>query len=81
MELISILLTIHAANYLFAAFFKIPITTLNCGLYGFSGKSKLNKQDMRLALAKFKILGLYNETRGKDSCGVVINNVIQRKVC
>ena len=80
MELISILLTIHAANYLFAAFFKIPITTLNCGLYGFSGKSKLNKQDMRLALAKFKILGLYNETRGKDSCGVVINNVIQKGI-
>ncbi len=80
MELIAILLTIHAASYLLAAFFKKPINTLQCGIYGFSGKARLNKQDLRLALAKFKILGLYNETRGKDSCGVLVNNVVTKGV-
>lgn len=37
-----------------------------CGLFGFSGWDKAN-------IAKLKILGLYNKTRGRDSCGYYFN--------
>lgn len=37
-----------------------------CGIWGYSGKN-FNKY-------KFNILGLYNDTRGGDSCGIVIGN-------
>ncbi len=49
-----------------------------CGIFGFSAKANASKQDMRIALQKFKILGLYNEQRGKDSCGVYINDVVKK---
>lgn len=37
-----------------------------CGIWGYSGND-FNKY-------KFNILGLYNDSRGGDSCGIVINN-------
>ena len=49
-----------------------------CGIFGASLKSNVTKNDMRIALQKFKILGLYNESRGKDSCGVYINDVVKK---
>lgn len=38
-----------------------------CGLLGYSGDKKPN-------LAKLKILGMHNVTRGRDSCGIFYNN-------
>lgn len=42
-----------------------------CGLFGFNGKNKP-------VIAKLKILGLYNITRGKDSCGYWFNGAYER---
>ena len=48
-----------------------------CGIYGFSLKHRGNRA---LALANFKILGLYNIERGKDSCGVCIDGKIKKSI-
>lgn len=44
-----------------------------CGIFGLSLKPGA---DMRSAMIKFKILGLYNIERGRDSTGVFVNNNI-----
>lgn len=51
---------------------------LLCGIFGFSGKQRLSKEDLRSAMLRFKIIGIYNESRGKDSCGVYINNEVRK---
>jgi len=48
-----------------------------CGIFGCSIKPNANKQS---ALAKFKILGIYNMTRGRDASGVYINGAIKKTV-
>ena len=40
-----------------------------CGIFGYNGKTKPNVSDL-------KILGLYNESRGPDACGIYINNTL-----
>lgn len=47
-----------------------------CGIFGVSLKPKLAKGELKNALSNFKILGLYNVSRGKDACGVLVNNSI-----
>lgn len=49
--------------------------TLYCGIFGANLKPGANKKS---ALAKFKILGLYNISRGRDSSGVFINGEIKK---
>lgn len=44
-----------------------------CGIFGFASK----KNNKKFAVDKFTILGLYNDSRGKDSCGVFIDKEIQ----
>lgn len=44
-----------------------------CGISGFTGKSPGN-------IDKLKILGLYNTTRGTDSCGIALNNQVVKGV-
>ena len=53
-----------------------------CGLIGFSGDPKMlsNKGMAKAALAKIKILGLYNIERGKHSCGLYVDNIIHKGV-
>lgn len=43
---------------------KTPLTTLNCGLWGFFGENN-NKFNWN----KFNIIGLFNDKRGGDACG------------
>lgn len=78
MILIKLFLVINIINFFYRKIFNIKTTTLACGIYGFSGRAGINKADMRLALQKFKILGMYNESRGKDSCGVYLNGEIKK---
>ena len=60
------------------SFFNLKISSnLYCGIYGFSLKHRGNRA---LALANFKILGLYNIERGKDSCGVCIDGKIKKSI-
>jgi len=67
-KIILILLLIH---YISLIFIKPKINTLYCGIFLWAGKSvsKFNK-------AKFDILGLYNDSRGGDSCGVTTDGEI-----
>ena len=44
-----------------------------CGIVGYVGNEPAN-------IDKIKILGLYNTTRGTDSCGIVINDVIKKGI-
>lgn len=48
-----------------------------CGIWGVSLKANANRKS---ALQKSKILGLYNMDRGKDSCGLFINNEIKKGI-
>lgn len=48
---------------------------LGCGLFAFIG-SKSSQFDWM----SFNILGVYNDPRGKDSCGRVINNTIEKGI-
>ena len=60
------------------SFFNLKVSgNLYCGIYGLSLKPKGNRA---LALSNFKILGLYNIERGKDSCGVYIDGNIKKSI-
>lgn len=68
-QIILILLIIH---YIGLYIFKPKHNTLNCGLFGFAGKTpkSFNKD-------KFDKLGIYNIERGKSSCGISYDGDIQ----
>ncbi len=68
-QTILILLLIH---YIGLFIFKPKHNTLNCGLFGWSGKDtrKFNKD-------KFDKLGMLNVERGKSSCGISFDGDIQ----
>jgi hypothetical protein len=51
-----------------------------CGIYGCNLKSNTSHATARTALAKVKVLGLYNKSRGRDSCGVFIDGQILKGV-
>lgn len=76
MVLIKLFLIINIIAFFYRKAFNIKTNVFSCGIFGFSAKPNLSKGDLRMALQKFKILGIYNETRGKDSCGVYINEEI-----
>lgn len=60
---------------------KKKYSELYCGIFGFCGDPKKMDVGMtRAAVAKFKILGLYNEERGKHSCGVYMNGEVLKGV-
>ena len=69
--MINILLTILLVHYLFVLIFKPKTNTLNCGIFAWAGSDPkdFNK-------AKFDILGIYNDKRGKHSCGVAVDGDI-----
>lgn len=62
-NLILILLLLH---YVGLYIFKPKINSFYCGIGGYIGNN-FNKY-------KFNILGLYNDSRGGDSCGVFVGN-------
>jgi predicted glutamine amidotransferase len=68
-QTILILLLLH---YIGLYIFKPKHNTLNCGLFGWSGKDvkKFNKD-------KFDKLGILNVERGKSSCGIAFDGDIQ----
>lgn len=49
---------------------------LGCGIFGFNLKPDLNEDARRNAMNKFKVLGIYNESRGRDSCGISIDDIV-----
>jgi hypothetical protein len=51
-----------------------------CGIFGVALASNASKDTIRMAVAKLKILGLYNMTRGRHSCGLFIDNDLMKGV-
>jgi len=64
--MINLTLILLLLHYIGLYIFKPKLDTLNCGIGGYIGNN-FNKY-------KFNILGLYNDSRGGDSCGILINN-------
>lgn len=58
-------------------FFKVDTNRrLYCGVFAFNGPSDLSKNLSHLVLNNIKILGMYNDERGGDNAGIVINNEV-----
>lgn len=68
-QFILLLLTLHYAGFLVCKRLGITFNSFACGIFGFSGS---RPADMN----KIKILGLYNLSRGKDSCGIFTDGKI-----
>lgn len=66
-------IALFVLNVLLSPFLQKKKGVLFCGLFGYSGDSKPN-------LAKLKILGIKNESRGTHSCGVYYNNRLSKGV-
>ena len=64
--MINLILIPLLLHYIGLYIFKPKIDALYCGIGGYIGNN-FNKY-------KFNILGLYNDSRGGDSCGIFINN-------
>lgn len=60
-------------NYFLGFLFKTNGGYLACGLFGYCGAEAPD-------LDKIKILGLFNQDRGTDSCGIAINDVVTKGV-
>ena len=65
----SLILTMFLWNLIFG--FR-RTNSLNCGLVGFSSKESFDEM-------KIKLLLLYNETRGEDSCGIYLHNTTRNE--
>lgn len=63
--MINIILILLALHFLRTYIYKIKYTTLNCGIFAYGGKNASSFDK-----AKFDIQGLFNNSRGGDSCGV-----------
>lgn len=64
----TFLVLLLITHYLLYYIFRGKSTILSCGLFGYVG-------NVEGSIDKIKLLGLFNMSRGKDSCGVTINNV------
>ena len=53
---------------------------LYCGIFAFNGPSNLSKSLAHLVLQNIKMLGMYNDDRGGDNAGIVINNKVLKTV-
>lgn len=50
-----------------------PSDTLSCGLFAWNGRYPSS-----FKIQNFKILGLFNDTRGGDSCGIFANGLVTK---
>lgn len=72
--LLFFIILINLVLLLIKRIFKLKYSpVLQCGIWGFSLKPGGNK---KASLQKFKILGLYNKSRGRDASGVFVNGDI-----
>lgn len=51
-------------------------TIIPCGIFGFCGTVNLSKVGWTAVLSNIKILGIYNDDRGGDNTGILLNNEI-----
>ena len=53
---------------------------LACGLFAFSGREDLTDEQKKTVMAKMKILGMFNQERGTNSCGIAIDDYLVKGV-
>lgn len=68
LNLLMILLLIH---FLSLYMFKGNLNNMNCGIFG-----HCTNNPRRINSSNIKILGMFNESRGKHSCGITIDSEI-----
>jgi predicted glutamine amidotransferase len=64
----NIIITLMLISLIYNYLFKRKATDLNCGIFAWTGTSPDKFNPML-----FNILGVYNDSRGGDSCGVYFN--------
>lgn len=74
--MINILLIALLIRTAFAYLFKVKETSLTCGLFGGSFNRPLDD----FIIQKLKILGFFNMSRGKDSCGYYNGQEIKKGI-
>lgn len=72
-----VIIAFNSLMALISGLLGIKSSVLFCGIYGVSMKPTAN---IKAVMANFKILGLFNIPRGKDSCGVFIDGEIKKGV-
>lgn len=61
--------------------FRRKTGVLYCGVFGACMDPRfMSPAAVSAVIAKIKILGLFNQERGKDSCGIFANNVIEKGI-
>jgi len=58
--------------------FKVDRSILQCGICAFSPVLKITEAQKNLAYAKMKLLGAYNQERGGDGCGMLLNGQVYK---
>lgn len=77
-DVANILLFLFLIYSILAIFFKPDKSRIYCGIFAFCGPTNLSKNIYSMVLANTKILGLYNDDRGGDNAGIMINNNVYR---
>lgn len=72
-KIIILMLFLNCLTFFYRKLFKIKTNVILCGLFGYVGTEAPN-------IWKLHILGLANQERGKDSCGLYWNNGVVRGV-
>jgi len=58
--------------------FKVDRSILACGIIGFSPKTNLTDMQRQIAYTKVKIIALFNQERGGDGCGMLLNGEVYK---
>lgn len=75
MTILNIILLLLIIGSFYNVLNKSRPNVLNCGIFGFSGR-----EGKKIDLRNLIILGLYNRTRGTDSCGYYYNGHIEKGI-
>jgi len=77
-QLIQSIFLLQIICYLLLSIFFKPNRSgkVYCGIFAFNGPTKLSEALCHMVLNNIKMLGLYNDERGGDNAGIVINNKI-----
>ena len=71
MNIINIILILLLIDTLFRILLKPKLDRFSCGIFAWAGRTPKS-----FDRSKFNVLGILNETRGKDSCGVAVDGEI-----
>lgn len=71
--MITIIAWVLLINIIKTIIFKTDYSIIACGLAAFSPAKNLTEEQKAKVWANMKLLGIFNQSRGVHSCGLVIN--------